>query len=297
MKERQEQLEHNLVADGLVDFYKKIEPYSKLILAAVVAAVIGLIGLALYSGGQTAKRSDATLNLLMEEPEVSKNYPNTAAAAWSLLFQGNDSLAQGINNLYQDRDLAETMLAEAKERFKEARGATREKIVISRANYGLGLAAESLGEVDEASAAYQGVVDANESEQMVSVAKERMERLVDPQVKEFLAWFSEQDFAPADPSLPPELPGATTLPDLPDLELPDLSLGDGMKASDGPAEPVEGGLGLPDLEVQVEESVKSDADGSETVVDDAAVEVESGADAESDDDVLSDSKAGDGGSE
>ncbi|QEF99891.1 hypothetical protein Mal15_39580 [Stieleria maiorica] len=246
MKDRQAQLEQNIVAENLAGFYKKIEPYSKLILTVLVIVVVGLIGAGLYSSGEVAKRSDATLQLLMENPEVASQYPDTVAAAWSLLFQGNDSLAQGINSLYQDRDEAETLLSQAKDQFSDARSASDDKLLLSRANFGLGMAAESLGEIDEAIEAYKRAVDANESEQMVAVAQERIDRLSNPDTVEFLAWFSEQDFAPADPSLPPELPGASTLPDLPDLDLPDLNLGDDMKATEEPAAPIEGGLELPE---------------------------------------------------
>jgi hypothetical protein len=222
MNSRQHELEENIVAEGLASFLKKIEPYTKLILVVFVVLVAALVGYGLYTSGQTAKRSDATLQLLMNNPEVAMQYPGTSAAAWAMLFEADQNLAQGISALYQDRDEAETLLAQAKDQFIDARNASENKILISRANYGLGLATESLGEIDEARDAYQRCVDANESEQMVEVAQQRIDRLDNAQTGEFLTWFSEQDFSPADPSLPPELPGASDLPDLPDLELPDL---------------------------------------------------------------------------
>ncbi|MDV6031566.1 MAG: tetratricopeptide repeat protein [Phycisphaera sp. RhM] len=246
MKDRQAQLEQNIVAENLAGFYKKIEPYSKLILTAVVIVIVALIAVGLYSSGEVAKRSDATLQLLMENPEVASQYPDTVAAAWSLLFQGNENLAQGINSLYQDRDEAETLLSQAKDHFSDARAASKETLLLSRANFGLGMAAESLGEIDEAIDAYKRTVEANESEAMVAVAQERIDRLSSPDTVEFLAWFSDQDFSPADPSLPPELPGASSLPDLPDLDLPDLNMGDDLKSSDEPSAPIQGGLELPE---------------------------------------------------
>ncbi|MCA9135318.1 MAG: tetratricopeptide repeat protein [Planctomycetales bacterium] len=258
MKDRQAQLEQNIVAENLAGFFKTIEPYSKLILAAVVAIVVAFIGIGWYSSGQTAKRSDATLSLLVSDPDVATKYPNTPAAAWSILFQANDKLAQGIDALYQDRDEAETLLSEAKNQFIDARAATDEALLVSRASYGLALAAESLGETDDAIAAYKRVVEANESKEMVEVAEERIDRLSDPDTSDFLAWFSEQDFSPADPSLPPELPGASSLPDLPDLELPSLNLGDEMKASEEPAGTIEGGLELPETTTEPAASESSD---------------------------------------
>ncbi|KAA5539900.1 tetratricopeptide repeat protein [Roseiconus nitratireducens] len=281
MNERQHQLEHNLVADGLANAYKKIEPYSKLILAGIVAIVVGLIAIGLYTSGQTAKRSDATLQLLMDNPEVAQQYPGTVAAAWSLLYQGNDNLARGISALYTDRDEAETLLAEAKTQFIDARGASNDTILDSRANFGLGMASESLGEIDEAIEAYKRTIDANESEQMVEVAQERIDRLSDPSTKDFIAWFSEQDFSPADPSLPPELPGASSLPELPDLDLPELDLGDEMSSSesgeaeDTPAKSLEGGLELPADESPAEdapEQPKADGASSDAGADSPAAE-------------------------
>lgn len=245
MNQNQAHLEENIVADNLVNAYKRIEPYSKLILAAIVAIVIVFIGIGLYRSDQTAKRSDATLQLLMENPEVSSQYPGTVAAAWSELFQANDNLAQGINALYQDRDEAETLLSQAKDQFRDARAASDDRLLLSRANFGLGMAAESLGELEEAIDAYKRCVEANESEQMVEIAQERADRLSKPQAEDFLAWFSDQDFSPADPSMPPELPGATSLPDLPDLDLPDLDLGNQMGGADSSEKPLEGGLELP----------------------------------------------------
>lgn len=258
MKDRQAQLEENIVAEQLASFYKLIEPYSKLILTAVVVVVVALIGIGVYTSGETAKRSDATFELLMSNPEVPSQFPNTVAASWSLLFQANDNLAQGINSLYQDRDEAETLLAQAKDQFTDARSGTKDPLLVSRSSFGLAMACESLGEVDEAIKAYERTVEANESEQMVEVAQSRIDRLSNPDTADFLAWFSEQDFAPADPSLPPELPGASSLPDIPDIDLPSLNLGNDMKASDEPAKEIEGGLELPETGAESESAESAD---------------------------------------
>jgi hypothetical protein len=296
MKERQAQLEENIVAENLASVYRRIEPYSKPILGAVVALVVVLIGFGFYRSEQTAKRSDATFSLLMEDPEVALRYPETPAAAWSLLFQANDNLAQGINALYQDRDEAETLLSQAKDQFQDAAAASEETLLLSRANFGRGMAAESLGQIDEAIEAYEQTVAANESEQMVEVAQERIDRLSNSGTKEFIAWFSEQDFAPADPSLPPELPGASSLPDLPDLDLPDLNLEDSAEEaaaesdsemSESPQPPAETGLELPDRATQpAEESepaeTKADAaSATDDATDDATADADKSDDAES----------------
>ena len=257
MNEHKEHLEQNIVAENLGGVLKKVEPYSKLILAGVVAVILGLLAVGLYTSGQTAKRSDATFQLLMNDEDVATKYPDTAAAAWSKLFEADENLALGINSLYEDREEAESLLGQAKEQFAKAAKASDNTVLRSRANYGLAVASESLGQIDEAKTAYEQTIAINESEQMVEVAKERLERLEKPSTAEFLAWFAEQDFAPADPSLPPELPGAGSLPDLPDLDLPALDLpaldlpaldlGDDLRASDAEMKsPEDSGIAVPD---------------------------------------------------
>jgi len=57
---------------------------------------------------------------------------------------------------------------------------------------------------------------------MIDEAKQRIASLAQPETKEFLVWFDEQDFSPADPALPPSLPLGQTLPDLPDLDFLDI---------------------------------------------------------------------------
>ncbi|MEO1616522.1 MAG: tetratricopeptide repeat protein, partial [Planctomycetota bacterium] len=187
MNDRQAELETNIVADSLGAFFKKIEPYSKLVLAGVVGVIVLLIAYGLYSSNETAKQSDATLQLLMDDPEVAEKYPNTVAAAWSQLFQANSDLANGVNALYQNRDEAESLLTQASEQFESALATSDAVLIQSRANYGIGMAMESLGKIDEAIAAYEKVVAVNESDEMVEVTQERIDRLNDPETGEFLA--------------------------------------------------------------------------------------------------------------
>ncbi|MEM0925869.1 MAG: tetratricopeptide repeat protein, partial [Planctomycetota bacterium] len=186
MNDRQTQLETNIVADSLGKFFKKIEPYSKVILGGVVAIVVVLIGYGLYRNNETANRSDATLQLLMDNPEVASLYPETTAAAWSLLYQANRDLDNGVRALFDNRDEAESLLTQAAEQFESAIATSDAVLVQSRGNYGIGMAMESLGKLDDAIAAYERVIAANESEEIVEVAQERLDRLKDPASGEFL---------------------------------------------------------------------------------------------------------------
>ena len=227
----EQEIDHNVLAEWLNDVNKKIEPYSKLIAVLVGAVVLGLIAWGFYRSDQSNQRSFATLQLLTGNGDVTTEYPDTPAAAWAVLYQGNKDLQTGIDALYSDRSDAETMLTQAKESFNTALGQSDDKLLNSRAYLGIALASESMGDLDAATEAYKQCIDMNESKEMVNKAQRRIDELSQPETKEFVAWFAEQDFSPADPSMPPTLPGGSSLPDLPDLKLPTLGT-DGDEASD-----------------------------------------------------------------
>ncbi|MFK8114595.1 MAG: tetratricopeptide repeat protein [Rubripirellula sp.] len=292
--ERRHELQQNDLAIYLAKLNKVIEPYSRAILVAVAALIFGGIGLSFYKSQQTAQTSDATLQLIQASAgqdaevlvQVSDNYPNTAAAAWARLYQGKQYLAEGTQALFTDRTNAEQLLGDADAAFRNAISNSNDPLLRSRAHFGIARAAESLGNADDAIAAYNDVIADNESEAMVKKAEGRIAALGKSQTTEFMAWFADQDFTPADPSLPPSLPGSDALPDLPDLELSDLDLGgsdDEMDLADGIEMPADGEVANKDAEAKedapaVEASEKEDAADSDK---EAAVDQpEASADAE-----------------
>ncbi len=234
------------------------------------ALIIGGIALGLYRSKVSGDRSDATLQLIQAVGSssaeqlalVGDSYPNTPSAAWSRLYEGNAHLADGIRSLYSDREDAEARLGDARSAFNEAMVGSEDSLLLSRAHFGNARVAESLGQIDEAIESYKKCIDADESEAMVNKATDRIEALSKPQTKDFLVWFGKQDFAPADPSLPPALPSSKTLPDLPDLDLPPLGAGTtatgentaGDEKTKEQPELKDGGLELPS-----ESDVKKDA--------------------------------------
>jgi tetratricopeptide (TPR) repeat protein len=261
--ERRHELQQNDLAIALDRLNRSIEPYSKIIALVVAVVIVGGIAVAFYNSQQSGLRSDATLQLLQasgaQDPEemkrVSEMYPNTAASAWASFYEGDLYLSQGVQSLYNDRKDAEPLLTDADAAYRYAIANSNDPLLRSRAHFGIARAAESLGKLDEAIAAYEEVVTASESEAMVKKAQERIEALSKPQTKEFLAWFSEQNFAPADPSLPPALPSSSMLPDLPDLDLPDLSPAAEDKPAEGEVEPkpLAGGIEMPATATQAAE--------------------------------------------
>jgi len=229
--ERRHELQQNYLADYLGQWINRLEPYAKSIGIGIAALVVALIGFGFYRSSQLGARSDATLELLQNasdsDPEalasVGQRYAGTTAGALAKLYQGDALLASGIAGLFEDREEAEGRLADASKLYEEIRGAGNDPLIRSRANLGLARAYESLGQVDQALSAYNRLVEINESEAIVKLAQQRIAQLKSPMTEEFLVWFAKQDFRPAAPAIPPGFPGADSLPDIPNFDLPDLS--------------------------------------------------------------------------
>ena len=228
--ERRHDLQENELASALGKINQSIDPYSKPIAVAVVIGFVGSLAWGFYSSGQAGRRSDATYQLIEASVSndsetlatVAAQYAETPAAAWSRLYQGSSKMGVGINALFTSREEAEELLSEASAAYQEALKLSDDTIIQSRAHFGLARISESLGNVDEAIENYEAAMTVGESDAMVEEAKQKIASLSKPQTQEFLAWFNDQDFAPANPAAPPSLPGAGQLPDLPDLDFGDM---------------------------------------------------------------------------
>ncbi|MEM6363858.1 MAG: tetratricopeptide repeat protein [Planctomycetota bacterium] len=239
--ERQHELQQNALAAFLVKANTAIEPYSKPIAVGVTAVFALLIGGGIYTSRASDNRSDATLQLIEAAgtgdidslSQIAANYPDTSAAAWSMLYQGGQKMAAGFSSLFNSRAEAEELLDEAERAYEDALAMSDDIVIQSRAQFGLARISEALGEVDEAITRYEAAAEAGESEAMIAEARQRINRLSQPQAQAFLAWFNEQDFSPAEPSLPPSLPDLEELPDVPTIELPDTTVDDLTVDTDG----------------------------------------------------------------
>ena len=266
--ERRHELQENELAVQLGRINKAIEPYSKLIAVVVGAVVLGVIALALYQSKTSGDRSDATLALieasLRQDPsdlsQIASSYPNTSAAAWAKLYEGNALLAEASQSLFVDRTTAEDSIRQARSAYNSAIAMSDDRIVLSRAHFGLARASEALGEIETAIREYEATVLARESDSMVALASRRIESLQAPATQSFVEWFAEQDFSPADPALPPSLPTGSSLSDTPDVSLPPLD--EGLVGGGDAEPPADGGLEMPAGDEEA--AGDSRADGDET---------------------------------
>ena len=263
--ERRHQLEHNELAVWLFKVNKSIEPYSKQIAILVSLSIVALLAWSFLSSEEVAKRSDATLQLIQASGsgdavmlgQVAESYQGTASGSWAKLYEGQALVSQGIQTIFTDRTGAEELLQQAEDVLLSAVNSSTETLLVSRGHYGIAQAREALGEVEKAIESYDQVIQVNESEAMVKRAEARIEALERPESKAFLAWFSEQDFSPPDPSLPPTLPGGNTLPEMPEIGLPTLDLG-----VDGETTTPEGGLELPEIVSEPAEDAAATEEGA-----------------------------------
>lgn len=242
--ERRHELQQNELANSLGQFLKPLEKYG-LAIGIVVAAIAAVaIGTTLYSSNKTVARSDATLQLLEASGSndaaqfegVAESFPNTPAANFARLYQADRLMALGMEALYSDRADAEDQFEAAEVAYQQAitgagSGTGTDRVLKSRANFGLARIAEAKGDVDAAVKLYEAVVAAAESKPMIELATNRIASLEKSGTQDFLAWFNEQDFSPADPSSPPALADASVLSDEPDMTVPEL--GSDVDAGDG----------------------------------------------------------------
>ena len=226
-------------SDDFESINQSIQPYSKPIAIALTLVTAAAIGFVLIRSNQTADRSDATLRLLQavgegdeaELANVSKLHPDTVAGAWAKVFRGDQLLGGGLNDFYQNAEIATDGLKEAKSAYQSALSETSDPLIASRAHLGLAKVAESMGEFEEAASQYGKVVETAESDELRQYAESRMESIDNPSNQAFLTWFAAQEFAPEGPSMPPAMPDLGVLPSMPDIDFGDLG-GDDAASDD-----------------------------------------------------------------
>lgn len=264
--EKRHELQQNVLANYLGDLLKKIEPHTKSIAVVIVAIVGSAVAYGLYLNSKTEAKSDATLELLQNASSgdaealagVGDRYANTVAGTMARLYEADTNLGAGITALFTDRDEAETLIEDAIKAYKNVTLSTKDTLLASRANFGLGRAYESLGQTKEAIAAYEATASLTESDAVAEAAKQRIALLQKAETQEFLTWFAKQDFKPADPTTPPTFPDGQGLPDLPDLDLPAVTPmevpGELKSTSDAEAKPAPGEMTLPPVDAAVSET-------------------------------------------
>ncbi len=140
-----------------------------------------------------AKELPAEVRPLMK---VAEDHPNTPAADWALYQAACYLYQEGLRDLPNNREAAKPILNQAYEMYERVSKAADEQSPLRRlAMMGMARALESRGELSEARDQYQQVATNWPDSELASQAKERAEKLNDPEVKKFYEEFYSQDFS------------------------------------------------------------------------------------------------------
>lgn len=294
-KQRRQELETNVVADRVETAIKNVRPYlphigiAALVLVVMYFVLMGMnymkdkkLGkqwgeyIAAQQSNTRPKRDKALASL-------AKSQPDSTAAVWALLSKGSTDLEAGTRDIFENRNDAEDSLTAAIESFEAVakRGADYPELA-QRARYGIAVAHETMGKMDDAIEAYEAVIKKGEESPIGKMAQRRLDALRDKDTKEFYAWFRDQSsfdrgqanpFAnipglegmnrptpSTDPSLPDSL---EQLPEFPNMEIPAPFNIPDIDGIDGGAPPSgEGEASTPDSEND-QATKGSDAEGTE----------------------------------
>lgn len=240
MNDRRNELQQNELAQSLGRLNTAIEPYSKIIALAAAVVIVGIVGFALLKSEEAADRSRSTFNLISSASsgdaelieQIYEATPDSLAGGWAAIFAADALLASGINDLFTDRETGLEQIDNAIEAYQNASRVQGDSLLTSRARLGIAKATEAKGDIDGAIEGYKELVPVAESDAVREFAEDRIAVLQRGDTKRFTEWFEDQDFSPAQPSLPPALPGAGAISSEPDLSLPDLDFGLDMESSD-----------------------------------------------------------------
>jgi hypothetical protein len=242
--DRRHELQTNVLADWIGKHLQQSQGYAKTILAVILLVAAAAIA-GMFLAKDQAARSQISWNQFFQafgerDPEaleaVAVATQGTTASVWAHLAEADLKLAEGIGDLYTNRDNAKKNLTEAERNYLAVDHAAKEKILRERAWFGLGQTYESLAEVEKAKEFYGKLVSSAPTSALGKEAKRRSDALGDAATVKWYNWFANQ--TPRPPAIP-GIPGDLGLPDLPsDLgslsDRPDLSLPGLPPISSGP---------------------------------------------------------------
>ncbi|MCC7084475.1 MAG: tetratricopeptide repeat protein [Pirellulales bacterium] len=242
------ELQTNELAEWLEAKIEQIKPYTQAIIGALIAAVV-LAGVWMYlrhmdsSAEQAA--SDSLVAAINNPADPLKLYqetldahPGTPQAVVARLLMGQQLLRTGSDQLYTNKLEARKNLAAAASEFSEVEASADDQMIRAWALYALGLAHESLGELDRAREDFEKLKKEYPTSSRVGDAEQHLADLDKRSTKEFYDWFAKQDPRPLDLGREPGKPGQKPIFDLSDptaVPKGDLKLPSALDGSSAPS--------------------------------------------------------------
>ncbi len=198
--ERRHELQTNTLADALGQAVDTVKPYSQIVLGAVLAVLV-ILGVVKYLSIRSQEDVVDSWNRYLQASSGSgtesaeelsrliQQYPDSTAAQWGHLFLADQSLSEGINQLFQNRAEAKEKLRKAEEHYLAVQQKAKEQLLLERATLGLARTYESLPNLEKAQQEYKRLVEKWPNGAYTLRAKERIEDLSQKSTKDFYDWF------------------------------------------------------------------------------------------------------------
>ncbi|MCY2975393.1 MAG: hypothetical protein NTW52_12085 [Planctomycetota bacterium] len=223
MNQKKQELQSNLLADRMEEFFISLKPYLKWFAAAIVVLVVAGIafGLRKQTADKIAADSWTEFYFAGGRPDqldaIAQTYPGTQGALWAQQTGSDSLMARALSSVYLDRNLSDELFTQASKGYQEVLAQTTDPLLTSRATLGLAQALDSQGKSAEALVQYKRLLTTpGVYEGLVEEAKRRIEFIESEDGKAFFTWF--QSNRPAAPT-PVNVPGnLKNLPGMPDLQ-------------------------------------------------------------------------------
>lgn len=223
--EERHKLETNVLADWIGQTLKDIKPYSRLIVTGVVFLAV-ILGLAVawprFRDRASASAWDALYNAMatdnyVELERIAEEHPGTPVAHWGLIVAADARLAAACMQLFGDKASAAQELRRAIEDYTTVVNEGREPELRQRALFGRARAYEAVsgsrqgeGEIPNAIADYEQLVEKWPAGSYSSLAAEQVKRLKSQDTKLFYDKFAA--YIPKRPVSKESEPGDQKLP-------------------------------------------------------------------------------------
>jgi hypothetical protein len=210
--QRRHDLEKNLLAERLTDWGDRLRPYSKVITATAVAALVVVIVWLVASRYAAAQRQRAwdvyTYAMNSADPdwdalrEAAEEHAGTPMGDMAGITWADAELRLATENYFADEDQAQKHLKNAITAYRRLIDKADDATIANRARLGMGRALETEGKAKEAIEFYAAVEGP-----FAAFAKERAEQLRSAATQEAIQWLATAEVPDIQPPLGPGTPG------------------------------------------------------------------------------------------
>jgi len=197
--ERRHELQHNDLAEWVINAYENVVPYKNSILGVGLLVIASAIGIWIWHNHSVAQASEGwnKLGAPVFQPNfadgskvqsldtISSEYAGTPAGEWAQVCAADSYLFFGENQVMDQREVGAQNIKNALDRYQKLLAAATAPVIRERAMIGAARALESLGQLQEALAAYEDLNKNFPKGTYKALADQRLEQLRTPDAAEF----------------------------------------------------------------------------------------------------------------